>query len=247
MKNDVLTPDAPITNTPLTHSDVFINHLLDQVSFLREQIKSKDQQMNFFLEQSSRRDHIYLSKCSVLPENIKQTNIEQKSDQEPIPSTIPMPTPKKNLSNSDVVNVDNNETFPISNGTSSKEKDSHIESVPKKELPKNTQSNNSNHKKINHPANEKFIGNSKSVVILGDSMIKHLNGWEMSKKVNNPGCKIYVKYFVGAKNNLYERLYAALSKKYPKSLHPSCWHHSIYYNDLDSNKTAESIANTIIL
>ena len=42
LKNDVLTPDAPITNTPLTHSDVFINHLLDQVSFLREEIKSKD-------------------------------------------------------------------------------------------------------------------------------------------------------------------------------------------------------------
>ena len=35
MKNDVLTPDAPITNTPLTHSNAFINHLLDRVSFLR--------------------------------------------------------------------------------------------------------------------------------------------------------------------------------------------------------------------
>ena len=40
LENDVLTPDAPITNTPLTQSDVYMNHLLDQVSFLREQ-KSK--------------------------------------------------------------------------------------------------------------------------------------------------------------------------------------------------------------
>ena len=27
LKNDVLTPDAPHTNTPLTHSDVILNHL----------------------------------------------------------------------------------------------------------------------------------------------------------------------------------------------------------------------------
>ena len=113
LKNDVLTPDAPITNMPLTQSDVFINHLLDQVSFLKEQIKSKDQQINSLFEHASRRDHIYLSKGAVLPENIKQTNVEQKSDQEQIPSTIPMPTPKKNLNNSVVINVDNNEILPI--------------------------------------------------------------------------------------------------------------------------------------
>ena len=46
----------------------------------------------------------------------------------------------------------------------------------------------------------------------------------MSKKVNNPGCKIYVKRFAEAKNNLHERLYAALFQKCAKPLHPSCWH-----------------------
>ena len=61
LKSDVLTPDAPITNTPLIDSEVFINHLLDQVSFLREQIKFKDQQINSLLEHSSRRDDTYLS------------------------------------------------------------------------------------------------------------------------------------------------------------------------------------------
>ena len=35
--------------------------------------------------------------------------------------------------------------------------------------------------------------------ILGDNMIKELNGWEMSKKVNNPGWRIYVKHFAEAK------------------------------------------------
>ena len=33
----------------------------------------------------------------------------------------------------------------------------------------------------------------KSVVIIGDSMIKHLNGWDMSTKAHKSECKIYVK------------------------------------------------------
>ena len=62
MKSGELTPNAPITKTPLSQSEKFINHLLDQVSFLREQIKSKDQQMNSLLEHTSRHGDIYLSK-----------------------------------------------------------------------------------------------------------------------------------------------------------------------------------------
>ena len=110
----------------------------------------------------------------MLPENVKRTNIDQKSNQEQIPSTIPIPKPKKNLSNNDVINVDNNETLPIPAGTNLKEKLYPIASVPEKELPKNIQSNSNSNK--NYPANEKFVDNSKSVIILGDSMIKHLNG-----------------------------------------------------------------------
>ena len=41
-KSHLPTPDASITNMPWIHSELFINHLLDQLSFLREQIKSKD-------------------------------------------------------------------------------------------------------------------------------------------------------------------------------------------------------------
>ena len=68
---------------PLNHSDIFINYVLYQVSFLRAQIKSRDQQINSLLEYASRRDDIYLSKKgAMLPENATQTNIKQKSDQE---------------------------------------------------------------------------------------------------------------------------------------------------------------------
>ena len=38
----------------------------------------------------------------------------------------------------------------------------------------------------------------KSVIILGDSMIKHVNGLEISRKLLG-NCKVYVKHFSGAK------------------------------------------------
>ena len=54
----LLLPDARITNTPLGHSGKTINHLRDQVSLLRGQLKSKIQQKISLLEHASRRDHI---------------------------------------------------------------------------------------------------------------------------------------------------------------------------------------------
>ena len=38
----------------------------------------------------------------------------------------------------------------------------------------------------------------KSVIILGDSMIKHVNSWEISRKFQG-NCKKYVKHFSGVK------------------------------------------------
>ena len=86
--------------------------------FLREQIKPKDKPINSLLEHGSRHDDIYLSKKgSLLPENAKQTNIEQKSDQEQITSSPPPLVPKNNLNKSDVINIDKNEILPIPNYT----------------------------------------------------------------------------------------------------------------------------------
>ena len=99
---------------------------------------------------------------------------------------------------------------------------------------------NLNNKERNHSASEKFFDNSKSVIILEDIMIKHLNGWGMSKKVNNPGCKIYANHFAGAKTTYM--------KDYIQSPLRNVPNHFILHvgtNDLDSGKTAEYIANTM--
>ena len=61
-----------------------------------------------------------------------------------------------------------------------------------------TQSSTEKQTSHNTKANKsKTSGNKKSVVILGDSMTKLLNGWEMAKRIQSD-CKIYVKTFSGA-------------------------------------------------
>ena len=81
----------------------------------------------------------------------------------------------------------------------------------------------------------------KSVVIIGDSMIKHLNGWDIPKKVHKSESKIYVKPFPGAKT--------CCMKDYVKPSLRSTPNHSILHigtNDLNSNQTSEVIAKEIV-
>ena len=81
----------------------------------------------------------------------------------------------------------------------------------------------------------------KSVIILGDSsMIKHVNGWEISRKLQG-NCKVYVKHFSGAKTKCM--------KDYIK---PSQRENSDHYilhvgtNDLCLDRSPELIAKSII-
>ena len=81
----------------------------------------------------------------------------------------------------------------------------------------------------------------KSVVIIGDSMIKHLNGWDMSEKVHKSECKIYVKSFPGVKTSCM--------KNYVKPSLRSTPNHFILHvgtNDLTSNQTSDVIAKEIV-
>ena len=58
---------------------------------------------------------------------------------------------------------------------------------------------NDNHRsdKKSNNSSKSVISEKKKIVILGDNMIKHVNGYGMSKKIEN--CKVYVKSFSGSK------------------------------------------------
>ena len=87
--------------------------------------------------------------------------------------------------------------------------------------------------KNDKPKGEK---NEKSIFVIGDSMVKHLNGWEMSKKLN-ANCKVFVKTFSGAKTTCMH--------DYVKPWVRSSPDHFILHvgtNDLGSDKSPKEIA-----
>ena len=77
-------------------------------------------------------------------------------------------------------------------------------------------------------------------MILGDSMIKALNGWEMSQDLNN--CKVAVRKSSSATVKCMEDYVNPSLREDPDHfiLH-------IRTNDLNSSKSAESIAESIVL
>ena len=91
--------------------------------------------------------------------------------------------------------------------------------------------------KNDKPKGEK---NEKSIFFIGDSMVKHLNGWKMSKKLN-ANCKVLVKTFSGAKTT-------CMNDYVKPSVRSSLDHFILHVgtNDLSSDKSSEEIARSII-
>ena len=90
---------------------------------------------------------------------------------------------------------------------------------------------------INQNSKEK---NEKSIFVIGDSMLKQLNGWEMSKKLN-ANCKMFVKTFSGAKTTCMH--------DYVKPLVRSSPDHFILHvgtNDMSSDKSPKEIVRSVI-
>ena len=89
--------------------------------------------------------------------------------------------------------------------------------------------------KIDKPKGEK---NEKSIFVLGDSVIKHLNGWEMSKKLD-ANCKVFLKTFSGAKTT-------CMNDYVKPSVRSSPDHFILHVgtNDLPSDESSEEIARS---
>ena len=79
-----------------------------------------------------------------------------------------------------------------------------------------------------------------SVIILGDSMVKYINEWEISKRLQSE-CKVYVKQFSDAR--------AKFKKGYMKPLLRKNYDHFIIHvgtNDLNMEISPELIAKSIV-
>ena len=78
----------------------------------------------------------------------------------------------------------------------------------------------------------------KNVIILGDSVIKHVNGYDMARKLAE--CKVFVKSFSGAKVR-------CLKDHTKPSLRENPYHFVLHIgtNDLNSDRSPELIAKSI--
>ena len=91
--------------------------------------------------------------------------------------------------------------------------------------------------KNDKPKGEK---NEKSIFVIGNSVVKHLNGWEMSQKLNSD-CKMFDKTFLGVKITCMNDYVITLVRSSPD--------HFILRvgtNDLSSDESPEERARSII-
>ena len=197
-KNKLL--QTSLAKTPDNHSERLIGHLESQILFLQRELNEKNQLVNSLLDQ--------LSKCN----DIIKINQESSSKNKVKPFESDSST--------------NQDKFTETNTTANKEsnksgKKNELNETPSEE--KNDKSNSqqntiirgSNNNKSEKTRSDKLLASKtddnkkdhkqKTVIILGDSMIKHVNGWEISRKLQG-NCKVYVKHFSGAKT-MYERLH----------------------------------------
>ena len=98
------------------------------------------------------------------------------------------------------------------------------------------------HKKQNPNYDEninKDKSKNKKIYILGDSMIKNLKGWEMSKKLKN--VNVYVRHFAGAKVRcMKDHIKPTLREK------PDHIALDVGTNDLVSDRPPDLIAKSIV-
>ena len=107
---------------------------------------------------------------------------------------------------------------------------------------KTSNQDDNEHKKSNSHSEKntnKDQSKNKIIYVLGDSMIKNLKGWEMSKKFKN--ANVYVKHFAGAKvRYMKDHIKSSLREK------PN---HTVLHvgtNDLVSDRPPDLIAKSIV-
>ena len=197
--------------------------------FLREQLRNKDKIINSLINQLSKNSEVIQSPII----NPQDKNLFLKTAEE---NTTPV---KQKLSHNTETtnNTDlNTSVIKTSNVDFTIEKSNEIET----DLSNNTDKINPKWENKQVIRKSNGIKTQKSVIILVDSMVKHINGWEFSKRLESE-CKVYVKQFLGAKTKCM--------KDYMKpSLRENSDHFILHVgtNDVNMERSPELIAKSIV-
>ena len=135
---------------------------------------------------------------SVQKETYKQPSLQRETENRTQNSCEKSITPSKSSSiERSVISPDTTITEPFVQEEAENRDSEDNEKIDEREsIVHHEKETDSGKNSAQDPAN-KSKSLRKSVVILGDSMTKSLNGYEMAKKINT-NCKIYVKSFPGA-------------------------------------------------
>ena len=227
-------------NTTMNILERLISHLEDEVSTLKEQLNRKDKVINILLGKSEKRECEEAFSCQCKTNNL------------PFIQTSSVDTYPENTSQL----VQQNRTS-ISNGNYQPQPPINENAIPPAIPESNTiaseksKKNNVSDPSMNHKSNPNSQNSkdrtdekqnntsSKSVIILGDSMIKHTNGWEIARKLK-ANCKVYAKAFPGATTQ-------CMMDYMKPSIRAKSDHIILHVgtNDLQSNATPSEIAEKV--
>ena len=154
-------------------------------------MKNKDEVIHSLLQQLAKRDNVFVECSNVSShETSDKIHCSLLSNHEEVQQNTTHEELLFGTSNA-VNETDNVNTATENRNLTAKTGNGHKHQQNRK--------NNSEQEKDKKPNNEQKKG--KSVVILGDSMVKHLNGWEVSKKIKN--CKVLYEIFPSQKYNVW--------------------------------------------
>ena len=176
-------------------SKAFMAHILEEMYFLWKQIKSKDEMINSLLNQlakcngllqlqKSNQSSSSLSSSSLSPSSLSSSLSSSSSSLLLLSPSSLSPSSSPSSSSSDTNLLSTPETIKKlklqKNNVQNTATEEHVRVDKENDI-----SNASNSTKTDENKKDQDRKNEvKSVVIIGDSMIKRLNGWDMSKKAH---------------------------------------------------------------
>ena len=223
---------------------IYINSLHDQINYLKEENKIKNSIIQSLLCHSPSKN--IDDKNDQAENNLPISEIAEKENFTNDPDNL---SDKDVEGDTHVDNVDNekdegrNKPIELKNVTKrkkkKKKKKDHSEELDNSNIKEHDKSNR--HNKIDDTRNASPSKTKKSVFILGDSMVKKVNGFYLTKDIKHKFL-VKVRSFSSAKTGcMYDHAKPTIREVSPE--------HIILHvgtNDLNSEKTVSKISNSII-
>ena len=242
-KEDILKMHKTTPKITDNQEQQMITLLHNDIIFLEQQLQQKDTFIDSLIKQLSvQNEFILQQKCSVIQkETYKQQPLQHEIENRTENSCEKSITPSKSSSiERSVISPNTTITEPfVQEEAENRDSADNKKIDERKSIVQHEKETDSGKNSAQDPAN-RFKSSIKSVVILGDSMTKSLNGYEMAKKTSTT-CKIYVQSFSGATTADMEDYMKPSVRKSPDYfiLH-------VGTNDLSATKSPLETANEII-